>query len=605
MAVPFWQPGTLYQPGDIVQPITAPSPTAAQVVNGDFSLGDTNWEYTGGAVFASTGGYSGSGACVTMPGMSAEGLALNESRLVVPSVGDTFQASAMIQQGAAVAGATAGWVVVNWYDNDDDLISSEKGNVVDNGSGGAWKQSTVTAKCPTGAAYARAGISLNSVADHDHPIWGDNLAVTGTFAGLPDGLVYKAVQPESGFSASSEPAWPNILGVTVVDNEVTWEAIASSRVTWEASPLYVSGSSEPAWPTAIGGFVHDGTINWVAISRRVEDENCPNSKYVVIGASKVFAGDDDIVKYCATVNPLDWTTEDDAGYLPTGLQNYGANPVAAMGLYRGNLIAFNAEGFQLWQIDEDPASMALVDALPLGSTYHHALSPVSNDLLFTASQGVRTVGIAASSTNYQAGDVGMPIDPLVQAALAEMDAPMALYHPAAGQWWLLFPVDGETTAFVYTMTRVGEVGAWSRYLLPYEVQDWAIKGDSLYLRSGDYIYRIDDDVMGDETAPGVITPFEGVIQWPWLDFGQPGVTKNLFGFDIVATADVSVQFGYDQTNGGAFTDPYTVPGDTLPGQVIAMPVSAPTFSVKLTFDGTVPWQWNALQLYLQDLRGMS
>ncbi|WP_315386604.1 hypothetical protein [uncultured Stenotrophomonas sp.] len=447
MAVPLWQPGTLYQPGDIVQPITAPSPTAAQVENGDFAAGNVNWDFTGGAEFSTTGGYSGNGNCVRMPGNVADGLALNRTQLVVPSTGSTFEATAMINQGASIAGATRGWVEVRWYDIDDVQIALERGNVVSDGSGGAWHQSKVTATRPAGAAYARAGIALFSVADHNHPIWGDNLSVSGTFAGLPDGLVYKAVQPESGFSAPDEPAWPPILGQQVIDNEVIWEAVASTRVTWEASPLYVSGDTEPVWPTDIGGFVKDGTINWKTVSRRVEDENCPDSNIVVIGASKVFAGDDDIVRYSATVNPLDWTSTDDAGYLPTGLQNYGANPVSAMGLYRGNLVVFNSEAFQLWQIDEDPASMAFIDALPLGSTQHRSIAPVSNDLLFLASQGIRSIGIAASSTNYQAGDVGMPIDPLVDGLMREVGTsgtkPKGLYQPAAGQYMLIFRGTGD------------------------------------------------------------------------------------------------------------------------------------------------------------------
>jgi len=442
MAVPLWQPGTLYQPGDIVQPITAPPPTAAQVENGDFAAGNVNWDFTGGAEFSTTGGYSGNGNCVRMPGNIADGLALNRTKLVVPSTGSTFDATAMIQQGASIRGATRGWVEVRWFDIDDVQIGAERGNVVDDGSGGAWHQSKVTATRPAGAAYARAGIALFSVADHNHPIWGDNLTVSGTFAGLPDGLVYKAVQPESGFSAPDEPAWPPILGQQVIDNEVIWEAVASTRVTWEASPLYVSGAVEPVWPTEIGGFVRDGTINWKTVSRRVEDPNCPNTKVVVIGASKVFAADDDIVRYSATVNPLDWTSADDAGYLPVGLQNYGSNPMAAMGLYRGNLVAFNSEGFQLWQIDEDPASMAFIDALPLGSTQHKSIAPISNDLLFASSQGIRSIGIAASSTNYQAGDVGMPIDPLVEPLMRSVTASggrsLGLYYPSAGQYWLAF-----------------------------------------------------------------------------------------------------------------------------------------------------------------------
>lgn len=444
MGYAVWQPGTLYQPGDIVVPITAPAPGATAVVNGDFSAGASGWTFTGGAAYVSDGhGFGGGVGCVRLPGNVANGQALNNTQLVIP-VGGQITASCMIEQGASISGATRGWVEVQWYAADNTPIGTpDKGNEVEDGSSGAWKKSTVTATCPAGAAYCRAGIALWSVADHNHPIWGDALQVQGTFAGLPAGLAYRAVQAESGFSAANEPAWPPILGQQVIDNEVTWEAISATRVEWTAEPLYVSGAVEPTWPTGTGEYVQDGTVLFRAVSRRVEDPNCPNTKIVAIAASKVFCADDDIVRYSATVNPLDWSSSDDAGYLPTGLQNYGSNPVAAMGLYRGNLIPFNAEAFQLWQVDEDPASMALLDALPMGSTQHHAMAAVSNDLFFLASQGVRTVGIAASSTNFQAGDVGMPIDPLVQDATrraAQADAtPMAVYVPSMGQYWLMFP----------------------------------------------------------------------------------------------------------------------------------------------------------------------
>lgn len=613
MAYPTWQPGTLYQPGDIVVPITMPPPSSTVVQNGGFNSGSAGWDYGGDVEYFNGYGFSGN-ACLRLAGNLPGGTALNQTQLVVP-VGKQITASCMIQQGAAIAGATRGWVEVQWFDaSDTPLGSPNKGNVVDDGRGGRWNKSSVTATCPAGAAYCRAGITLWSVADHNHPVWGDELQVQGTFAGLPDSLAYRAVQPESGFSAANEPAWPPVLGQTVVDNEVTWEAISSTRVTWTAQPLYVSGATEPDWPEGAGEYVLDGSVLFRAVSRRVEDVNCPNTKIVAIASSKVYCADDDIVRYSATVNPLDWSSADDAGYLPTGLQNYGSNPVAAMGLYRANLIPFNAEAFQLWQLDEDPANMALLDALPMGSTQHHAMAAVSNDLFFLASQGVRTVGIAASSTNFQAGDVGMPIDPLVQAAMDTGAVPLGLYFPAAGQYWLMFPRETDTHVFVYSMTVIGQVGAWSRYEFPFVVEDWAIAGDSLYLRSGDCVHRVDEAVLGDEVVvlPSgggdpvrEVRPFPGLIRWPWLDFGQPGVTKAVYGFDIVGTGAVSVSFGIDQSNGGLFTPPYRVPADTVPGMVIPMPLAAPSLAVELRYDGSERWQWNALQLYLQDNRPMS
>ncbi|MDH1192525.1 putative Ig domain-containing protein [Stenotrophomonas sp. GD03958] len=441
MAAPFWQAGTLYLPGDLVQPVTQPPPNNPQVANGNFAGGATGWTFSGDASYTPTNGYGG-GGCVQLPGNKPDGVALNNTMLDVP-VGGQLTATSLIQQGASVAGATAGWTEIRWYDGLNTLLQTDKGNVVDSGSGGAWHPSTVVGTRPAAAAYARAGIHLTSVADHNHEIFGDNLSVSGASAGLPDGLVYKAVQVESGFSGSSEPAWPGILGQQVIDNEVIWEAVTTSRVTWTAAPRYVSGATEPTWPTDIGAMVQDGTLNWRAISRRVEDEKCPQSKVVAIVASKVFAADKDIVRFSATANPLDWSTADDAGYLPTGLQQANANDIAVLAPYRANLAPMNASSFQNWQVDPDPASMALLDQMDgIGSIWPKAAVPVSNDLFYLSQLGVRTVGIANAAENLAAGDVGAPIDDLVRAALRVSSGNgskvIGTYYPGAGQYWLAF-----------------------------------------------------------------------------------------------------------------------------------------------------------------------
>lgn len=574
MGYAVWQPGTLYQPGDIVVPITAPAPGATAVVNGDFSAGASGWTFTGGAAYVSDGhGFGGGVGCVRLPGNVANGQALNNTQLVIP-VGGQITASCMIEQGASISGATRGWVEVQWYAADNTPIGTpDKGNEVEDGSSGAWKKSTVTATCPAGAAYCRAGIALWSVADHNHPIWGDALQVQGTFAGLPIGLAYRAVQSESGFSAASEPAWPPILGQQVIDNEVTWEAISATRVEWTAEPLYVSGTVEPDWPTGTGEYVQDGTVLFRAVSRRVEDPNCPNTKIVAIAASKVFCADDDIVRYSATVSPLDWSSSDDAGYLPTGLQNYGSNPVAAMGLYRGNLIPFNAEAFQLWQVDEDPASMALLDALPMGSTQHHAMAAVSNDLFFLASQGVRTVGIAASSTNFQAGDVGMPIDPLVQDATrkaAQADAtPMAAYVPSMGQYWLMFPrAEKVVPPMPPTITGSAPDGAqgvaWPGYAYTVTAGGAAIVSVSIVGGS------LPDGLVWDEATRSILpgTPtaggnFSWVIQV--VDVDGIAVTLQDSSFVTPESTSCGLQVSYD--GGAVFPGVHLIALGTSTGEV--------------------------------------
>jgi hypothetical protein len=71
--------------------------------------------------------------------------------------------------------------------------------------------------------------------------------------------------------------------------------------------------------------------------------------------------------------------------------------------------------------------------------HQQAVQPVSDDLFFLAALGVRTVAIAEGTNNLATGDVGVPIDPLVQAEANAVDVePVASYYPGAGQYWLAF-----------------------------------------------------------------------------------------------------------------------------------------------------------------------
>lgn len=151
--------------------------------------------------------------------------------------------------------------------------------------------------------------------------------------------------------------------------------------------------------------------------------------------------------------------------------------------------------------------------------------------------------------------------------------------------------------FVYTMNRTGQVGAWSRYLFPYAIEATAVLGEKLYLRSGNTVYVVDEAA---DTDNG--TPIESVVQWPWLDFGVPGVTKMMQAVDVVGDGPgtMSLQIGYDQRAVEAFTPSYTIPIDTMTGMPVPMPVSAPTFSVRLTFTGK--WNLQAVNVYLADNR---
>jgi hypothetical protein len=463
----LWEAGKTYVPGSLVRPVTAPNVTSGQPANASFENGSTGWILPSGYSVTGNAHYDGSFA-LQYDGSGQASATSTDQRPVTP--GQSITASVMVQQGASPSGKAGGAILLLWYDASHASIGYKAGNTILSGSGGEWGRSTVTDVAPDGAAFVAVGISCAK--NSGSSMWVDAVSWDYSYFAPSAGLVYKAVQPNPGKSAATEPAWPPVLGQQVIDNEVIWEAVSASQIVWTARPINKSGPTEPVWPQVAGGFVHDGTIDWVAETPQIKDVNCPHSKIVAIAASKVYSADKDIIRYCATVNPLDWTSKDDAGYLPYGLQNYGSNPAAAMNLYRSNLAVFNAEGMQLWQVDEDPASTALLDALPVGSTQNLALSPVSNDLIFLSSQGVRSIGIASGTMNLQAGDIGMPIDPLVKEAVdLSGEAPIATYVPSMGQYWLSIQdpstpaptisgdlgdgVVGDVVNFTYTITATG------------------------------------------------------------------------------------------------------------------------------------------------------
>jgi len=494
VSTPVWSPGVLYNPGAIVRRVSNPPVVAVPVTNGGFESGDVSWtKGTGWTIVQSAPVFSGTWAAnFSFTGNSR----LVSTAPVAVAVGQTIVAALQVQQGSSSAGQAGARIQLDWLDAASSLISTSEGSDVNSGSNGAWGQSNITAVAPPGAAFVRPAArafrnSGSAFLRVDAFTW--NYA----FAPPIDGLTFQATQANAGFSAGVEPIWPTTVSGTVVDNEVTWTGINSSTVTWEAVPILVSGAVEPTFPALVGEGVADNTIIWTAVSRRITDERCPNTKTVAIAASKIFCADDDIIAFSATVNPLDWSSLDDAGYIPFGLQTYGANPVTALGLYRSNLVAFNSTGFQMWQVDQDPANMALLDAVPIDCVEPRTVLPVQNDLVFLNAVGVRNVGIAGASTNLQAGTFGEAIDPLVTAAIkAATFVPFSTFVPAYGQYWLFFGPE----AFVLTM-QDRNTQSWSRYLFPEEIVDTALLNNVLYLRTAAHrIWRVDAGVVIDDAV---------------------------------------------------------------------------------------------------------
>lgn len=442
MAIPTWQAGTLYPNGSVVLPTVPVVVNLASLVNPGFDDGTTTgWTVTtiSGSDVPTLSTLNPFNGSYSLSLQSTGGTTtLEVINSATPAVNPGAVLSASVQVRLSFSGQSSGRAILRWYDAGMVEISTTEGALIQKpgNSSERWVQSNVTGTAPALAAFVRTGFQCGAGSSGDVRIDGMSWSYASNAT-----LAFRATQAGVGTSDSSEPVWPPTVGVSVNDGTVVWEGVILTRITYKAIPIMKSGPTEPTWPLGIGTSVNDNTVKWVASTRQVTQ--APNSKVVAITASKVYAADGDIIKFSATVNPLDWTTADDAGYLPSGLNQNGSNDTAVLNIYRSSLVSLSSSTFQNWQVDPDPANMSLLDVMEgIGSTWQHAAQPVAKDLFYLAALGVRTVGISAGSTNLVNGDVGMPIDPLVRASVkqAVIDAvePRGLYYPSLGQYWLCF-----------------------------------------------------------------------------------------------------------------------------------------------------------------------
>jgi hypothetical protein len=200
------------------------------------------------------------------------------------------------------------------------------------------------------------------------------------------------------------------------------------------------------------------------------------------------------------------------------------------------------------------------------------------------------------------GSSGQPVDPIVVAQMrAGTYQPISLYYPGRGQYWLIFGPQ----AFVLTVNGQG-LKTWSRYIFPDTITDWTLNAGVLYLRSaGNLIWQLDSGTLVDDYGGSPVN-FEGIIQWPFIDGGV----------DLIGSGSLTLQIGWDQTDPTAFNDnpsfntcatitpPYSLSAaDTVPGQPIPMPLSAPSFTILMTFAGNQAWSFQAANLYLNNFSG--
>lgn len=418
-----------------------------------------------------------------------------------------------------------------------------------------------------------------------------------------NGFAYTAVQLVSARTKDSEPVWPTVAGTTVVDGAVTWKATAIGALTWQANQLYVLGAAQPAWPTVIGATVTNGTCLLKCTTPVVADPKCPHSTVILAASSKVFAVDDDAVRYCATVNPLGWDPTvypSDAGFLDVG-SGMGGEPIPnALAMFRGNMVVLGYSSAMIWQLDPDPARIALVDTVEgIGTPYGYAHAAVQGDLYLTTRAGVRSLSAAQLTQGAGTLDVGTPIDELVAAALKTADTngnpPIACYNPGLAEFWLFI----EAQAFVLRQSKATGFAGWSRYTLPGIVDCATTLGTDLWFHvaSTGKCYKVDPAAFTDDGVQ-----FQVTGELPFIEFAPDGTNAMTLGVDGVASDVYSLTVAYDESSPTAVTAAIPMPARSKPDGIIPLHLNdIPSASLRFTQQSAAAWSLDELQLHFEPL----
>lgn len=415
-------------------------------------------------------------------------------------------------------------------------------------------------------------------------------------------------------SAPSQLADLTVNGVSIVggpidwttDNATTAAAIADSINTYASVPDYtatVVGNKVNLLAVDAGTAQNGFVVNFTLLRNFAVTPNAgvvlanglaPGSVFQsgtfakTIG-SKMYVAAQQFLNFSAIKNPIGFQTipaNTGAGFIDMSTQAAGSEIVQAIGKYLSFLAVFAERVTQIWFYDPDPTLNKQTQILSnVGTLSPRSVTPYGDsDLFFLDETGVRSLKSRTISTVASTSDIGVAIDTLIVAKLANMTTLqrskiIGLIEPSAGRFWLLFP----DQIFVFSRFEGSQISAWSTYTpavnnVAFNVDDATVFKKKVWVRSGDTIYAfggVGTAVAYDTTSPEL---------WlPYLDADAPTITKDFKTVDVACQGTWLITAGMEPTNINATDIVATVNATTYSGDNI--PFEHSSTHVSLRFKG--------------------
>lgn len=335
----------------------------------------------------------------------------------------------------------------------------------------------------------------------------------------------------------------------------------------------------------------------------ITDANCPNSVGVTKAASRLFAPDGEVVRYCKAGDPRDWTTASDAGFLPATLQQDTRATPKACGTFQDALVVLFPESSQIWDVAVDPSANKIRKRLfGVGSNAPQSLASFANDLMFLSQYGFRSITAQTNIDRIDDADVGVPIDSLVSQDLPSTSPSspvienVGIWINELGQYWCLFDSGAGSKAWVYSYSKTSKIACWSEYTFPVRLTDITTQNGKVYLRSETDLYELSES---EHTDDGESINVE--VQMAFQDAKSPGVLKQFHSADFVFNGAWDVSYLYDPRDQSKETVAQNISGDTRPGDLVPVEVSCPAIAPIFRHSADEAAQIDAVTMYYETL----
>jgi hypothetical protein len=310
---------------------------------------------------------------------------------------------------------------------------------------------------------------------------------------------------------------------------------------------------------------------------------------LLVAEGKIWASDriNHTVPYSSTQNgPLDWTAPNDAGFLPTAQNVSGSQPIRGLSVFHDQLTVIYETVVQLWNVDPDPEQHHIVSTVgSAGTLYAKTVANFLGDLVYFGFGGFRSMSAVITTGQAKDSDIGAEIQPRTKLIdLASLSAPPVAVGSA---WRSQYLCAIGSTVWVLTLSPQGQVRAWSKWELPWEIGalvEWQAK---LYVRranSGE-VYVFDPDWTQE-------VGFSWSVQFNFSDCDTAHYVKQYKLLELHQRGESTITAYLTPTD---LTDKVVI--GTIDGPSagkVALPILAETLS--LEFTGTAPWQLDAFIL---------